>query len=198
MTTTSALGWIAGVVTLGAGLPQALRLLRTRDSDGVVIETYIAWSMMCVWWMTWGFIVRSWPIAIVNGTCLLAVGTVVVLLRPSLRQRSLLMATLPAIVIVALVSTPALAVVASCWQVVFIAPTLRLVRRGTDVSGVSRLTWVLLATANVGWVAYDTLIGYAPAGVISALTVLLAAVVLWRLRSPRGGSSPSLHGEEHE
>ena len=35
-----ALGWAAGLASLAAGIPQVLKLLQTRDSEGVSSWTY--------------------------------------------------------------------------------------------------------------------------------------------------------------
>ncbi len=70
-----AMGTIAAVLTTGSWIPQAWRTIRTRDTTGLSLPTYLALLIGNMLWLAYGVAILSWPLIIANviGVPLLAV-----------------------------------------------------------------------------------------------------------------------------
>ena len=173
-------GWLATILTLASGLPQTIKLVRTRDSHGVSEWTYVLWAATALWWAGWGFHISSVPMMAVNLLLLPMLIAVVVLLGPDRRQLAFLL-TSPPLLILALVVSPTLVAVAGTILACLLAlPSVVEVFRTEDPSGVAVGTWVFLAIACVLWVIYDVGIGYPLTATSLVVQAGLSTVVVGR------------------
>ncbi len=174
------IGWLATILTLASGLPQTIRLVRTRDSHGVSAWTYVLWAATALWWAGWGFHVDSVPMMAVNLLLLPVLITVVVLLEPDRRQLMFLLASPPLLILALLVIPPVVAVVGTVFACLLAVPSVVQAFRTEDPSGIAIGTWVFLAMASVLWVIYDVGIGYPLTATSLVVQAGLSCVVVGR------------------
>lgn len=60
------LGYVAGLVTVGAFLPQVLRAWRTRQVRDLSLGSFALLIGAGTMWMTYGFLSRDWPVVATN------------------------------------------------------------------------------------------------------------------------------------
>jgi MtN3 and saliva related transmembrane protein len=173
-------GWLATILTLASGLPQTIKLVRTRDTQGVSEWTYVLWAATALWWAGWGFHIDSVPMIAVNLLLLPMLITVVVLLRPDRHQLAFLLASPPLLMVSLLVSPSLVAVVGTVLACLLAVPAVVEVFRTDDPSGVAVATWALLAMACVLWVIYDVGIGYPLTATSLVVQAGLSGVVIGR------------------
>lgn len=174
------IGWLATILTLASGLPQTIKLVRTRDSHGVSEWSYVLWAATALWWAGWGFHVDSVPMLVVNLLLLPVLIAVVVLLGPDGRQLAFLLTSPPLLVLALLFSPPLVAVAGTILACLLAVPSVVEVFRTEDPSGVAVGTWVFLAMACVLWVIYDVGIGYPLTATSLVVQAGLSTVVIGR------------------
>lgn len=64
------LGFIAAALTTGAFVPQALRILRTRDTRAISLGMYIVFALGLCFWLAYGVVLGSWPMILSNAVTL--------------------------------------------------------------------------------------------------------------------------------
>ena len=183
-----ALGWAAGLASLAAGIPQVLKLLQTRDSDGVSSWTYTLWLALLTFWAAWAYSVHAVPSIVMNLLGLPIIAAVIVLLRPTRNEKLFLCATVAVAATGLFVYPPGLAMLAAAVQLTVAIPSLRLaLRSNEELTGVSIGTWVLILAACIGYLAYDASIGYPAAGLAGCVSIVAAVVIVAKaLRFRRG------------
>ncbi len=60
------LGYLAGFITVAAFLPQALRILRTRQTRDLSFGTFALLVTAGCLWIFYGILNRDWPVIIAN------------------------------------------------------------------------------------------------------------------------------------
>ena len=60
------LGYVAATITVGAFVPQALRILRTRQTRDLSPGTFALLITSGSLWIVYGIVNRDWPIVITN------------------------------------------------------------------------------------------------------------------------------------
>lgn len=76
------LGYVAGIVTVGAFLPQVLRAWRTRQTRDLSLGTFTLLSIAGTMWAVYGVLRRDWPVVATNaGMVLLNLALAVAKLR---------------------------------------------------------------------------------------------------------------------
>lgn len=65
------IGYVAGVLTTTAVVPQIVKAWRTRQVDDISIYMVITLISGVGMWTAYGFIVGAWPIIVTNGTSVL-------------------------------------------------------------------------------------------------------------------------------
>ncbi len=60
------IGYFAATCTTLAFLPQAIMILRTNNSDGVSLNTYLLFAIGLLAWLGYGILLESWPIILAN------------------------------------------------------------------------------------------------------------------------------------
>jgi MtN3 and saliva related transmembrane protein len=61
------LGYFAGLLTVGAFLPQVLRTWRTRQTRDLSMATFALLITTGSLWMVYGLLTRDWPVVAANG-----------------------------------------------------------------------------------------------------------------------------------
>lgn len=61
------LGFTAALATTVCNIPQALKIIRTKETKGVSTITYSMLLLGLVLWVIYGFLREDWPIIVSNG-----------------------------------------------------------------------------------------------------------------------------------
>jgi MtN3 and saliva related transmembrane protein len=72
------LGYIAGVLTTFAYLPQVLKILRHKGTKDISLGMYVMLSTGIGCWMVFGIGLHSWPIILANAVTLALAGIILV------------------------------------------------------------------------------------------------------------------------
>lgn len=199
----------ANVLGAAMAVPQALKLLRTRRTDGVSVTWAVMSATVNAWWGVYGVCVDEYsivPVSVVSVGSYLVIAVGVVRFS-SASKRELVV---PALGAVALVSTvPVFALVADGWVTagivlgalygVQLLPAVLAVYRTVDVSGVAASTWVIAFVEATLWGVYGFasvdvgLVTLAATGVVMS-TLVLARLVLRRPRRADAGLPIDLPG----
>ncbi|MEM1333773.1 MAG: hypothetical protein AAGG08_09970, partial [Actinomycetota bacterium] len=178
---------VANVVGAAMALPQAVRLIRTRDASGVSSVWAGVSVAMNVWWLAYGLAERLWglvPVSIVGvGLYLVIAGTLV-----RLRGRAtvgalgagVLLASGPLPVLL-LAGWPAAGVAIGLGYGLQLAPAVVAAHRTRQLAGVSPATWLMAWTESAAWVAYGIAVVDPALLVGGAGGVLLPSLMLLRL-----------------
>lgn len=59
-------GYAASVCMILGYMPQAITTMRTRDTDGIAMPTFIAMGLGSVFFTIQGFLLANWPLVITN------------------------------------------------------------------------------------------------------------------------------------
>jgi MtN3 and saliva related transmembrane protein len=76
-------GTAAATLTTLCWLPQALHIIRTRDTAAISLLTYSAFGVGLVLWLCYGLLLGSWPII---GSNIVTLGPVLVIIALKLRH----------------------------------------------------------------------------------------------------------------
>ncbi len=67
MTTEEVIGTIAAVLTTSSFLPQAIKVVRTRDTGAISLVMYVLFTAGVSLWGIYGLMTSQWSIIIANG-----------------------------------------------------------------------------------------------------------------------------------
>lgn len=67
---TEFIGYIAGALTTICFLPQAIKIIRTRDVGGISLAMYTVFATGVALWMIYGIMIGSKPVIIYNAITL--------------------------------------------------------------------------------------------------------------------------------
>ncbi|MBL8323416.1 MAG: SemiSWEET transporter [Rubrivivax sp.] len=70
------LGALAAVLTTAAFVPQAVLTLRTRDTRGISLAMYTAFTLGVALWLAYGIVIGRWPIIVANAVTLALAATI--------------------------------------------------------------------------------------------------------------------------
>lgn len=192
----------ANVLGSAMAVPQARKLLRNRNADGVSVSWAAISATVNAWWGFYGIGVGDWSIVPVSVVSVLAyIVIAVAILRftptPTLRQVRPAVATT-----IAVAAIPAAALVIDGWVTagivlgalygIQLSPAVVNVYRSIDVSGVSLATWVIAFVEATLWGAYGIanldigLMALASTGLVMSTLVLVRLFV----RRPRRADVP--------
>ncbi|MCF7861241.1 SemiSWEET transporter [Candidatus Woesearchaeota archaeon] len=73
------IGYIAAVLTTVAFLPQAIRILRLKETKDISLLTYICFSAGVFSWLVYGMFKNDWPIIAANFVTFILAFTILVL-----------------------------------------------------------------------------------------------------------------------
>lgn len=60
------IGYVAASLTTLSFLPQAIKTLRTRDTKGISLGMYAAFTVGVACWFFYGLVLGSWPMIVSN------------------------------------------------------------------------------------------------------------------------------------
>ena len=66
MTGTDIIGSLAACLTTVSFLPQVWLSFKTRDVSGVSLVMYSLFTVGIAFWLTYGWLLRAWPIVVAN------------------------------------------------------------------------------------------------------------------------------------
>ena len=74
MDLASAAGFLATLCSVSSFVPQAWKVIRTRDMTGISTGMYAVTVVGFSLWLTYGLLLGQLPLIVTNGTCLLLSG----------------------------------------------------------------------------------------------------------------------------
>ena len=60
------IGYLASICMVGGYLPQAITTMRTRDTDGIAMPTFLAMGAGSVFFVVQGILIDNWPLILTN------------------------------------------------------------------------------------------------------------------------------------
>jgi len=72
-------GATAATLTTLSFVPQAVKTIRTRETHGISLWMYVAFTIGIMFWCVYGVMLGSWPMIISNALTLVLAGTILVL-----------------------------------------------------------------------------------------------------------------------
>ncbi|MDO8288365.1 MAG: SemiSWEET transporter [Parvibaculum sp.] len=84
------IGYLAAFLTTAAFVPQAVKTIRTRDTEGISVLMYLSFTTGIVFWIAYG-VVREDPVIIIANslTFLLALPILLIALNNARKQKAL-------------------------------------------------------------------------------------------------------------
>lgn len=64
-------GVVAATASVASFAPQALKIIRARDTKGLSLGTYLLTCLAFAGWLTFGILNREWALIVPNSLCLL-------------------------------------------------------------------------------------------------------------------------------
>lgn len=71
MNLTQLIGFAATIASVTSFTPQAYKVIKTRDVSGISAAMYSVTVIGFTLWLIYGLSLKSWPLIITNGLCLL-------------------------------------------------------------------------------------------------------------------------------
>ena len=59
-------GWLASICLICGYLPQAIYTIRTRDTDGIALPTFLSMGLGSLFFVIQGFLLGNLPLAVTN------------------------------------------------------------------------------------------------------------------------------------
>lgn len=59
-------GYIAATLTTLAFVPQAMKTIRSKDTRGISLGMYAAFTVGVAFWLGYGIVLQSWPMIVSN------------------------------------------------------------------------------------------------------------------------------------
>lgn len=60
------LGYVAATLTTLAFVPQAIKIIRSRDTRGISLAMYAVFTVGVAFWFAYGLVRESWPMIVSN------------------------------------------------------------------------------------------------------------------------------------
>jgi len=81
------IGAAATLCSVSSFVPQAWKVIRTRDTRGISGRMYVITVIGFCLWFTYGVLLGQWPLILTNGICLLLAGFILAMKLLPRRQR---------------------------------------------------------------------------------------------------------------
>ena len=65
-TAITIIGWLASICMICGYLPQAIYTIRTRDTDGIALPTFLSMGLGSLFFVIQGFLLGNLPLAVTN------------------------------------------------------------------------------------------------------------------------------------
>lgn len=196
MTPVDILGWVGALMAIAIGIPQAVRLLRTRDTAGLAVMTWQLMLGLNIGWFSHGLLIDAPQMVVPNLISAAISATVLLLIR---RARGLNPVTLliPTVLIAAVMigadliaGSAAFGVAAVLGSMLANAGQAVNLVRSPDISGVAPGYLIIQLVNQVIWAIWAIVVGE-PGTTISAIStglIITFSSVWWLLR--RAGLRP--------
>ena len=79
MSLITLLGLVAAICTTLSFLPQALKIIKTKETGGISLMMYVLLECGLFLWLVYGFLIHNLPLILANGVALLFSSIVLVL-----------------------------------------------------------------------------------------------------------------------
>ena len=66
MTVVDIVGYLAAICMVMGYMPQAIHTIRTRDTDGIAMPTFLLMGLGSVFFVWQGLLLSNWPLVITN------------------------------------------------------------------------------------------------------------------------------------
>jgi len=76
---TSAIGFIAAILTTVSFVPQVLKVWRTRSAKDISLGMYSLFTLGIATWLVYGVLIDSWPVILANLVTMILAGSVLVM-----------------------------------------------------------------------------------------------------------------------
>ena len=63
-------GFLAGFCTATAQFPQAIKVIKTGDTQSISLGMYTIMTFGILLWFSYGVLLNDWPMILANGVCL--------------------------------------------------------------------------------------------------------------------------------
>ncbi len=201
MASADVIGYISATLLMFMSIPQTIRAYRS-GTAGVSTVTWWTIAVAISMWLVYGIRTDSTVIVIANVASLSATAAMLLVLTHASVDRwiapALVIFSVLTLVVVAALFVPLLLVVAAavCLPIVSRVPQLRQsvasYRTGSRTS-LSRLTWILAATGQSGWLIYGLILGDPALIAVNVVCVAMAiALVTADIANPGNRES---HGD---
>jgi MtN3 and saliva related transmembrane protein len=71
MNLVNIVGYLAAFGTTVSFLPQAIKTIQTKDTSGISLSMYAIFTAGTLFWLIYGIISPSWPVAVANAITLI-------------------------------------------------------------------------------------------------------------------------------
>ena len=78
-TSVEVLGFLAAVLTTASFVPQVIKIVRERQTQGISLGMYVLFTLGVGLWLVYGVLIGSAPVTIANAIALVLAGTVLVM-----------------------------------------------------------------------------------------------------------------------
>jgi MtN3 and saliva related transmembrane protein len=75
----NAVGTAAGLFSMASFVPQVVKIVREKRAQGVALHTYLLTVTGFVFWIAYGIMLKSWPVAVSNAVNLVLSGAILAL-----------------------------------------------------------------------------------------------------------------------
>jgi MtN3 and saliva related transmembrane protein len=69
MRTIDILGYLAALASMASFVPQAWKIIRTRETKDISVGMYLLTVSAFALWLGYGVLQRQWPLVVSNGVC---------------------------------------------------------------------------------------------------------------------------------
>ena len=88
---TELIGFLAAILTTISFVPQAVQILRTRETGGISLVMYVLFTAGIAAWLAYGVMIASVPVVLANLVTIVLAGTIL-----TLKARAVMAARRPA------------------------------------------------------------------------------------------------------
>jgi MtN3 and saliva related transmembrane protein len=73
---TELIGYLAAIITTACYVPQALHVIRSRQTAGISLLAYSMLFAGVGLWALYGVLIGDWPLILANGVSIVLIGTI--------------------------------------------------------------------------------------------------------------------------
>lgn len=82
------IGHFAAICTTASFLPQAIKVMRTKDTESLSLSMYVLFTLGIIGWLTYGFLIHNMPLIIANHVTLVLASIILFMkVRDTLKAR---------------------------------------------------------------------------------------------------------------